>query len=37
MVSFDTEFTGLRDSSVRENWEDTLEERYCQLRKVGVL
>ena len=34
LVSFDTEFTGLRGSDVRENWDDTPDERYCKLKKV---
>jgi poly(A)-specific ribonuclease len=32
LASFDCEFTGLRGSEIRENWEDTLEERYCKLK-----
>lgn len=33
-VSFDCEFTGLRSSEIREEWEDTPEERYSKLREV---
>ena len=34
LVSFDCEFTGLRAGGIREDWEDTPDERYGKLRKV---
>ena len=34
LVSFDCEFTGLRSRGIREEWEDTPDERYRKLRQV---